>query len=287
MLCRSRILSCVVLLVLTRVPVASATVYPPGFDPRARDPLLYGQVVVEGIIADVQIREVNRAKLGLSEYGPNPWIARISFGVHTCLRGACVARLEAEPFVDWRKVVGARVLLCADWLASLNDYFVREQTQVFIFKDGFWERMAPPERVSSMDMQARMESLRPEALAERADVVVTGRIIALSDSVVAVDAVERGRIQKYTVVVTSAPRSGFTGKTVRFNADMWEARFPLVKVGEQWMVFLERRGNALWVKAGTNGMLKVGENDQLLYDGVAPAGVSRTELERGVRETRH
>lgn len=187
-------------------------------------------------------------------------------------------------FIDWRELVGHRVILCANWAKPFHNYLVMDDTQVFLFDGGYWERMAPAERLGDGDMQEQLKRARPQNLLRHASLVVSGTIVATSDSVVVDHSRTRGRIRRATVEISTVSKGSFSGRTLQFSANHWSTRVPRIRVGEQWMAMLERKGTEYWLVGGGNGLLRVSENGELLYDGIAPVGLSKAELERVAKE---
>ena len=93
-----------------------------------------------------------------------------------------------------------------------------------------------------------------------------------------------GRMTTVTLDHVEIAKGATARGPVSFKIGDWLAQSPTPNFGEEWMAFLESRDGALWLVAGANGLLKVGDNDQLLYDGVAPYPLSRPQFIRLVRE---
>jgi hypothetical protein len=246
-------------------------------------------VVVEGTITQVEFKAVTAEEFGESHVTDvEPWVAILHLSEMQVLRGADRPDpLYAELVVDWRTIVGRHAVLCAYWSPRLNRYLVRRADAVFTLVDTLWVRMKPQEEWSDSEFRSKLGDVQPQAIADRAEFVVTGTILSLEDSTVVVDGQKRGKVKKVTMELTAKEKGDLASRRVRFLAYGWLAYVPAIGVGEHWMAFLEKKGSELWVVAGANGLLRVGDNDKLLYDGVAPYRLTRSQLTRLLRDEAH
>jgi len=191
--------------------------------------------------------------------------------------------IEVELFFDWREAVGKRVILCARWWPRLDSYYVHDKKGVFFSSGADWVRMAPQETVSDIELRARIEEVQTAAVAHRADIVAIGTITSLEDSTITGDPKYGRNLQK----VTLEPVEVIEGKArqrLSFYTNNWVVKIPRLKVGQRWMVFLETTNGIPYVAAGANGMFAVADDDRLLYDGIAPSSLSKTEVLRLISE---
>lgn len=266
-LARRRLLSLPVILATMGAPrpissASAASVH----DWRATDPVLYEHLVVEGVISNAKFVEVEPEQIdaSFSRFLPRkPAIAILELSDVKLLRGTPLrVPLYANIFVDWPRLVGQRVVLCARWWPELGGYLVL-RGQASLFSTGTdWRRVDPDETLSDVELKARIAQVQPEAVANRANLVVTGTVISLEDSVVTADSKYIGRVTKVTIDHVEITKGAPSGRVVRFNICDWVADNPTLNVGEEWMAFLESRDGALWLVAGVNGLLKLGDNDK-------------------------
>jgi hypothetical protein len=259
----------------------------------AFDPLRYAHIVVRGRITTVTAESVPATKCGYKESG-NKTVDVIT------LMGARTLRGTDSPgnIVAWSDLVvgdlvGREAVLCAKWIPPLGSYLVGYGGACLVeTQDGTWARYDGSETITTEELDARLLSTRPEAVARSAGIAVIGKVVSVADSVLDVDG-HMMSIRRVGLRIEQLIKGQYDGSIIDFvvvlagggYAPPWRTATPTeFDIGEEWIAFLARGPGFYYPSAGMNGLLRV-QGDTLLYDRVAPYRYSRGRFLGMVEET--
>lgn len=198
------------------------------------------------------------------------------------LRGAGPLReMAIETSLDLP--TGVPLILCGYWEPRMNLFWVRD-AHAFVRHGQRWLRKGgpvglPEVSITNAELTELIRQTSPSALANAADLVLVGRIDAISDSKEESDAYPHG-----TRRVDLTPETVFKGDrvvgTVSFVTQRWSSNE--FKVGETWFAFLAFNGDGSYSPVDrTNGLLLV-HGQELIYDRKVIYPYPRVSLTRTV-----
>jgi len=266
---------------------------------RAFDPLLYEHIVVKGRVAKVTRKRILTKKLGYEEYQDSDaevFIQVVTLQDANVLRGA---ELPKDFAFKWqyqtRGLLDKEVILCASWLSPLQAYIISYGLQCLVESgSGVWSSYDGTETLTTAEVEAALESTRPESVARSADVGVIGHVASVADSTVE----ENGRpivLRKVRLQIDELLKGQYQRPEIEFafalvsgmHAPPWMTETPReYKIGETWIAFLTRGPDFYYPCCGKNGVLQV-KGDTLLYDRLVPIKYSRGKFLKLVQEAIH
>jgi hypothetical protein len=264
-----------------------ADTYVEGFDWHAHDPITYEDITVEATLAGVEFKPIDSKILDPAFQEKQALIGMLKLSDPRVLRGGELQLpISARIFFDWREIVGQRVVLCARWWPALNGYLVLDAKSVLTRKINSWERMEGKEVLADDKLSSLVTMGRQEEVARHAELIVEGVVSKVEDSPVTEQSKFRGTLSRVTMDEVKVLAGSVANSTLVFETYNWVARVPKLRVGERWIVLLQRNQGNWRVASGMNGLLKEGDKDELFLGGSAPLSRSKTQLVRMLAEVR-
>lgn len=188
---------------------------------------------------------------------------------------------DAQPYK-----IGSRVILAVYYNSNAGKLHLRNPIGLFVQDGGKWTRSSDrwqplQDADRSMPLQQieqRVRSTSPEAIAERAELIIVGRITA-AERAESGEELSRWTLQVSEVLkgTSNAPSVDFCMVT-RGSIPAWAVPVARdLQQGDTCVVFLTRR-DEYWIPfAGANGMLEI-DDGKVLYEGVIDIGMTWSEL---------
>lgn len=244
---------------------------------KPEDPLEVSDLVVQGI--------VQKAEPGEFSYPTQPADSlrfesvKVTLQVTKILRGSwtsttivIVSLHDPEAFVS-----GKNYIVCAKWY-PIKQAFVTAPYMGIYAQDGKqWVRRTSkeyqikPEVLTQADVSARVDKGTLRSLTRRADLVVTGQIVAVEDSVYSLSNGWHGRMRHFSVTVDQVLKGHSSRGQISFviprasNTVLGHQPTPEIAVGERWLLFLRSSDLGFYPFAWRNSLLRI-EGDKLIFN---------------------